>query len=232
VVDYWQRWHISLTRFLMDYIYNPMLLALSRARVRRGRGIFIKAFPRDLPTFLALVVGPTIVTMAVAGIWHGAGWHYLMFGLLHGAFLIVNHAWRTLRKQLGGTPGGAERLAGRALTLLAVLAGFVMFRAATVAGAGRMFQAMAHGGVAGAAPSPLWLVSLAAGLAFCWLSPNAYQVLAPWRPHLAMPPVNTPAPSRLVWRPSWRWLLLVALLGAAGLVATGGRVDQFIYFEF
>jgi D-alanyl-lipoteichoic acid acyltransferase DltB (MBOAT superfamily) len=233
VVDYWQRWHISLTRFLMDYIYNPMLLALTRARAQRRQAIFVKAFPKDLPVFLVLVSGPTLVTMAVAGIWHGAGWHYLLFGLMHGVFLVVNHAWRVLRKQLGGEAGAAERLAARALTLLAVLAGFVMFRAASVGAAGRLFEAMAGaGGLSGPAPSPGWLASLASGLAFCWLAPNAYQLLAAYRPHLAMPAVNTPAASRFAWRPTRRWLLLLALLGAAGLVATGGRVDQFIYFEF
>jgi D-alanyl-lipoteichoic acid acyltransferase DltB (MBOAT superfamily) len=232
VVDYWQRWHISLTRFLMDYIYNPLLLSLTRRRARRGRPIFVKAFPRDLSTFLVLVSAPTLVTMAVAGVWHGAGWHYLVFGLMHAAFLILNHAWRTFRKQLPGEVGVAERLAGRALTLLAVLAGFVMFRAATVGGAARLFEAMAAGGLKGGEPSALWLASLAGGFAFCWLAPNAYQLLAAYRPYAPMPPVNTPRPSRLAWRPTLGWLMLTALIGAAGLVAIGGHVQQFIYFEF
>ncbi|MDB5446878.1 MAG: alginate O-acetyltransferase [Phenylobacterium sp.] len=233
VIDYWQRWHISLTRFLTDYIYSPVLLSLTRRRAQSGRKIFVKALPRDLGAFAVLVCGPTLLTMAVAGVWHGAGWHYLLFGVMHGAFLVANHAWRLTRKLWAVPVGVVERLAGRTLTLLAVLAGFVMFQAASVPAAGRIYRGMLAGGGAGtAAPDALWLAALAGGFALCWLAPNAYQLLARYRPHLSMPAGTQPAPSRIAWRPSMAWLAPSATVAAAALVALGGHVKEFIYFQF
>ena len=96
VIDYWQRWHMSLTRFLMTNVHAPLTLAVLRAR--RRRGLTIDDTARRSPFgFLAMMAGPIVATMLLIGVWHGPRWTYVLFGLLHAAFLLVNHAWRLWR---------------------------------------------------------------------------------------------------------------------------------------
>src|SRR3954447_11662301 len=93
VIDHWQRFHMTLTRFITMYIFSPMALAVTRWRDRHGydNGRKASASPTG---FLSLVAGPTLITMGLAGVWHGAGTQYLIFGLLHGLYITVNHAAR------------------------------------------------------------------------------------------------------------------------------------------
>ncbi len=148
VIDYWQRWHMTLTRFLMTYLYNPIALGIARRRLARGLGMgrAAHATPRG---FAMLVVLPIGVTMTAAGIWHGAGAQFLVFGLLHAAYLTVNHAWRIFgpRRGHGAATGPAGHVGSVLLTYLCVLVGAVFFRAASVPGALDMLAGMAglHG---------------------------------------------------------------------------------------
>src|SRR5262249_20116652 len=94
IIEFWHKWHITLTRFLTSYIYNPFALALVRRRASAGFSTSARA-SQTPQGFLELIVFPTIVTMLIAGVWHGAGLQFVVFGLLHGVYISVNHAWRT-----------------------------------------------------------------------------------------------------------------------------------------
>ena len=92
--DFWQRWHITLTHYIMSYVYAPIQMRISAWRLDHGRKISRKA----LATFEGLsqmVIFPTIFTLLVAGIWHGAGLKYTLYGLMHGIYIAGNHMWRT-----------------------------------------------------------------------------------------------------------------------------------------
>ncbi|HXW23533.1 MAG TPA: MBOAT family O-acyltransferase [Xanthobacteraceae bacterium] len=89
--DFWQRWHMSLTRFIRAYIYNPIVVRAVRKRAARGLPISPKALARPVP-FLTTFVWPTMFTMALFGLWHGAGFGFLIFGLYHGALLVLYRA--------------------------------------------------------------------------------------------------------------------------------------------
>src|SRR5690606_1513201 len=93
IIEFWQRWHMTLTRFLTGYIYNPIVMALTRRRVQAGKPLLKRSAP-TLGPFLVLLALPTLITMGLAGVWHGAGWQFVVLGLLHALLLIVNHAWR------------------------------------------------------------------------------------------------------------------------------------------
>ncbi len=81
IIDYWTRWHITLTRFLTAYLYTPMVMALTRRRMAMRKKILTGA--RTTPeAFLMLVAVPTVITMFLAGLWHGAGNQYLVVGLV------------------------------------------------------------------------------------------------------------------------------------------------------
>ncbi len=186
VRDFWRRWHITLSRFLRDYLYIPL------GGNRRGA---------------ARQAVNVMVTMLLGGLWHGAGWTFVAWGGLHGAALAVNGAWNRAGWRL-------PQALGWAITLLFVLAAWVLFRAPDFATAGRMLWAMLGiEGIGRVKVDDAAVVLIAASLAL--LGPTS-QELALRR----LPPV--------------RW---VALPAGATLVAMllliGGRIpNAFIYFQF
>jgi D-alanyl-lipoteichoic acid acyltransferase DltB (MBOAT superfamily) len=150
IIDYWLRWHITLTRFLTAYIYNPLLLRLTRRRLARGLPA-LGGRNATFSAFVQLLAFPTIVTMAVSGLWHGAGYTFVIWGLLHGAFLTINHGWRLLkakRKKTAATPAHLSQPAAfRAwlLTFVCVVVAMVFFRAPTLHSAGILLKGLVGG---------------------------------------------------------------------------------------
>jgi alginate O-acetyltransferase complex protein AlgI len=136
VIAYWQRWHMSLTRFLMINVHAPLVLTILRWRKRHGHRIDARA-QRTVEGFLTMIAAPLVATMVLVALWHGATLPFLLFGLLHAAFLVLNHTWRLVRAPV--LPG----LGSIALTYLCVLVGSVLFRASTAADATSMLAGMA-----------------------------------------------------------------------------------------
>lgn len=101
IVEFWRRWHITLSNFLRDYLYIP-LGGNRLGQVRRYVNLMI--------------------TMLLGGLWHGAGWTFVIWGGLHGAYLVINHAWRKLKIPM-------PALLAWAITFAAVMVGWVFFRA-------------------------------------------------------------------------------------------------------
>jgi len=114
VRDFWRRWHITLSRFLRDYLYIPM-----------GGNRF--GLPRQIAALM--------VTMLLGGLWHGAGWTFVFWGGVHGAGLIVNHLWEKTGLRL-------SRKVAWPLTMLFVIFGWVLFRSATLSHAWAMMATM------------------------------------------------------------------------------------------
>jgi alginate O-acetyltransferase complex protein AlgI len=158
--DFWRRWHISLSTWFRDYVYLP--LGGNRGTKRRA-------------------LANLVITMFLSGLWHGAAWTFVIWGLGHGALLLV-HA-------LGRRTAGVARWVGRLpittalvgwfVTLHAVVAGWVLFRAETIADAGLVLRSIAaapvQAGVPGAAQT--WFFAAFAGfLALSWLE-RRYRLL-------------------------------------------------------
>lgn len=142
IIDFWSRWHVTLTRFLTAYIYTPVVMGLTRARMRQGKPVLGRGKPKA-GAFVMLVVAPTMLTMFLSGFWHGAGFTFLAWGLLHGLYLCINHAWRQWRP--AWDKASYERVMnplGFVLTFIAVVIGLVLFRAHSMAGAGRILHGM------------------------------------------------------------------------------------------
>jgi D-alanyl-lipoteichoic acid acyltransferase DltB (MBOAT superfamily) len=216
VIDYWQRWHMSLSRFLVTHVHAPMTLAVMRGRKARGLAVNGPA-QRTVGGFATMIAMPLAVTMVLVALWHGATWPFLVFGLLHAAFLIVNHVWR-----LAQAPA-LPRPASIALTYLCVLVGAVLFRAATVSDAGAMLAGMAglHGFNAlqfdyPTAIAVLWLLAL---YAIVWFAPSTRQ----W--------MQGGSAGRLGWTLSPQWAFVMGGAATLGLLAAGGT-GEFLYFRF
>ena len=115
IIEFWRRWHITLSFFLRDYLYIPL------GGNRHGK------FRRDLNLF---------VTMVLGGLWHGASWTFVIWGTLHGLYLWLNHLWADREYRM------PESVAW-ALTFVLTTAAWVFFRAPTFARAADFFVAMA-----------------------------------------------------------------------------------------
>ena len=130
IIEFWRRWHITLSRFLRDYLY------FSLGGNRRG----------PVRRYLNL-----LITMLLGGLWHGANWTFIVWGVLHGTYLMINHAWiavaarspvlTTFRSSRSGA------VLGLIVTFLAVVVAWVFFRAPSFAGAFNLLAGMAglHG---------------------------------------------------------------------------------------
>ncbi len=236
IVDFWQRWHMSLTRYLNQYLYNPIAMAVRRRRMARGLPMNRKAMNKP-GVFVALVAWPTLATMTLAGIWHGAGLQFLVFGALHGLYLTINHAWRTYGpKSPEETRGLARRsaiIAGQVmLTYLAVLVGQVFFRAASIGEALEMLTAMLGGHQASQSlqgDDLGWIAKISAFFAIVWIMPNSLQIMASSNPVINLE--LKPAPRWLLWRPTLLWALIAGGLAFIGVMALGGTTE-FLYFQF
>jgi hypothetical protein len=122
IIVFWERWHRTLTRFLREYVYFTL------GGNRRGQF-------RQILNIMA--------TMLLSGLWHGPGWTFVLWGGLHGSYLVINHQWRLLLKRLNWAPvHWLYRGAGAALTFLAVTLAWALFRAAHLQVAGKMLSDM------------------------------------------------------------------------------------------
>lgn len=257
IIDFWQRWHMTLTRYLSAYLYYPLSMRINRWRAQRGLpiGRAAQASPQG---FLATVAVPTVYTMGLAGIWHGAGLQYLIYGLLHAGYLVINHAWRNARARKSLTETTVPRqsvvttrvrhLASVLTTFLATLMAFVFFRAHGVADACAMLKAMIglHGFEPIAWPAlhvdsnALSWLRLAMGrvmpapylallLAIAWFAPNSHEWMGRFSP--ALERASEAAPMALRWSPSWRWTAAVVVVLLVCAAQLHGEV-RFLYFQF
>ncbi len=144
IIEYWSRFHMTLTRFITAYIYNPITIRLTRARMQKGKP-GLKRGKTTPGAFAQLVAVPTVITMFLAGLWHGAGWQFIIFGMLHGFYLAINHAWRTLKAYWGwkvDSDRALFRVAAVLTTFVCVIIALVFFRSASVLAALHMLAGM------------------------------------------------------------------------------------------
>jgi len=123
IIEFWRRWHMTLSRYLRDYLYIP----LGGNRLGKSRR-YINLF----------------ITMLLGGLWHGAGWVFLIWGALHGFYLTVNHLWREkiTAKITIPVPAWFSILFGGGITFIAVVVAWVVFRSHDLSHAATMFRAM------------------------------------------------------------------------------------------
>ncbi|MCW5642104.1 MAG: MBOAT family protein [Rhodoferax sp.] len=246
IVEFWRRWHMTLSQFLRDYLY----IALGG-----NRGSSLHRY-RNL-----------LLTMLLGGLWHGAGWTFVIWGGLHGIYLTVNHLWRRVAPGFGSHDQGnvLTRSFGWLVTFIAVVIGWVFFRAADFATAVSMLAGMAGmhgvalpngvavrlgdywgpfeamgmstylGGGADFVQTWLWIVLL---LPVALFFPNTQQIMRTTDPalnaHVCRPSDELPMPgalSNLTWKPDWRWAIAIGVMSTAAVLAMT-RVSEFLYFQF
>lgn len=254
IIEFWTRFHMTLTRYLTAYLYNPVAMAIARARARKGLPVGRKA-TATARGFASMILFPTMFTMGLAGVWHGAGLQFLIFGLLHGAYLSVNHAWRQFGPKRAAPAHGLTRAGYVLLTFLCVVFALLFFRAHSTADALRVaagmlglhgmeplaplgfaLHALAYGDAWGAGDlmrlvferwgEGLLIIAL---LALVWCAPNSNQIANVYSPALEGPAEG--APRWLQWRPTLAWTgVCMLVLGYAMLNLQ--HTARFLYFQF
>jgi alginate O-acetyltransferase complex protein AlgI len=261
IIDFWLRWHMTLTRFLTAYLYNPLVLRLTRRRLGRKLSGLVGRAPSP-GAFVELLAGPTLLTMFVSGLWHGAGYLFIAWGLLHGLYLSVNHAWRMfVRPRLWRDKDAYERVmrpAGFVITFLSVVAAMVLFRSTNARVALEVLRGMIglngislpaqlqahlgsffHSTVAVSTDmSTMGLVAaigwVAVLLAIALMLPNTLQMLSAYEPALGVPrrPTARFASLRLLdWAPTVPWAFTMCALVIAAIMRLGGK-SEFLYWQF
>ena len=237
IIGFWRTWHITLSRFLRDYVYIP-LGGNRRGPVHRHFNM--------------------LATMLIGGLWHGASWNFVIWGGLHGIFLTVNHIWRDFRRNRGisssGLKGNLWQWAGWALTLFCVMHAWILFRAETFAGAGNILSGMYGSPIEGtgrpinARITDIEWAMIGFALAIAVLAPNTAEIFRKYNPAVGLAALRRrvttepfvrmyylPETWRIPpWRPSVGWSLAVAGLLIAYLY-TATRYEayvEFIYFRF
>ena len=231
IIEFWQRWHMTLSRYLNEYLYTPILRSVNSRRMDVGKKVTRKA-QATLEGFTQMIFYPTMLTMFIAGIWHGAGGQYIIFGLLHGSYLVINHAWRVL------TPKG-HRFHARLpvplsvlITFLAVVVSLVFFRATSILQADSVLASMLglHGSSQGTSLRYLYARTLECFiyLFMVWALPNTQEIFGQLEDDMIRRPGLF---SRLMWRPSILWSCSLAILFCASLVMLSAG-KSFLYFQF
>ena len=208
-IDFWRRWHMTLSAFLRDYLYVPL------GGNRKGA----------MRRYINL-----LITMVLGGLWHGANWTFVLWGALHGLFLVINHGWRNLcaRHCLPRPPGAA--LLSATLTFVAITLAWIPFRATSIDAATTLLHAILP--LTGDTPmteavqlglrAREVLPSLALGLGIVWLTPNVAQLFGL---------LDSESSTRLQWKFTPRYAMTSgAMLALAILGLT--RESPFLYFQF
>ena len=237
IIDFWRRWHMTLSRFMLDYLYIP-LGGSQKGPVRQYANL--------------------ILTMLLGGLWHGAGWTFVIWGGLHGMYLFINHAWRAALNSLGWRfQGNVYRTAARLLTFLAVVIGWVVFRADNLDAAMHMYEGMI--GQNGFPINKAWMakmprigpllqdwgvetgiliIHIKRALLYwalplllaCWFLPNTQQIMRKFEPAINF--MDDPRERSLIqWAPSRLWSLVVLGMAILCLFNMTG-VSEFLYFQF
>ncbi|MCP4672180.1 MAG: MBOAT family protein [Desulfobacula sp.] len=246
IIDFWRRWHITLSRFLKAYLYIP-LGGNKKGTVNRYRNL--------------------LITMMLGGLWHGAGWTFVVWGALHGVYLIINHGWNKLKQSIS-LKINQFQFVGKGfswlITFFAVVIGWVIFRSADLNSAILFLKSMfgfygisVPNGVA-VRLGPVWEILKYCGvgtyiggglhfiLMYSWvitttiivlMSPNTYQLFSKFDPALMPYAFNKKTNSfpkiKAInkWEPNNFWAIVSGVL-AAICVLSLARVSEFLYFQF
>ncbi len=123
--EFWKRWHITLSSWIADYIFTPLAM---RSRALGAQGLFFFS---------------AVLTMLIAGVWHGAGWNFALFGLWHGLLLVLSQ--RGILPRDAAPAGTAKSYLQMAVMLPLVMLGWLLFRIEDMARLGAYLRGLAFG---------------------------------------------------------------------------------------
>ena len=249
--EFWNNWHISLSNLIKNYLYYPITLSLTRY----AHNIHLDR----IASFCLIIIFPTLFTFFWVGVWHGAGWNFVLFGLLHGIYIVIYNFWSKTeisKKNL------ITNTMAKIITFLAVTLSFVLFRAESVNGAMNIIKSMI--GLNGISlpsnlknilgfleeynlvvfedmfvnyifgHSPFFGIIFIIILFFITLIlPNTQQIMRTYNSGFEMwtGKVSRPQYKWMEWKPNFYWCILIGIMFVVSIMnLTKG--SEFLYFQF
>ncbi len=218
IIEFWQRWHITLSHFLRDYLY------ISLGGNRKGKARYLCNL---------------LITMLLGGLWHGAGWNFIIWGGLHGVYLIIAHLWRNL---VGQTQFVGRAAIGRVMTYAAICVAWVFFRSSSINEATIILKGMIgmNGFMTNLKLPPGYLGNgMLSGLFFALglllfvnLLPNTQQFMRLFRPVLGNVTKGLNGlPGKLVWQFNAISVFVLTMISCFAMTRMF-NIQSFIYFRF
>lgn len=262
IADFWRRWHITLSRMIREYLWDPISLTMTRIAVRSQFGF--------LRFFIATSLAPTLFTFFWIGLWHGAGWNFIVFGMLHGTYITTYNLWAQLKQKYKYlnfiTNKAFASFLARLLTFVCVIVGWIFFRAESFNGAtsilssmfglnkisvpqsvvtfsgiskewyldnGFIFDGLFSNGVMGNQPiNAISYITIL--IAFCYLMPNCVQLFNRYKCFIITYP-DQPIMGKLFNHLKWLPSLRWAIASACIFciaVMSLLKESEFLYFQF
>lgn len=222
IITFWRRWHITLSRFLRDYLYIP-LGGNRKGLLRRHINL--------------------LLTMLIGGLWHGAAWTFVLWGGLHGGYLVINHYWQHLKIHYLSSIINDQNLlytiAARGITFIAVMVGWVYFKSDSIPTANNIIKSLwfSHFTLKSNIYSMHELKILVEliiinGSIIFW-APNTQQLLKNYSPAIETYPneIGEYKIKLFQWRPSVSLGALCALITIVSFLSLG-HVSEFLYYKF
>jgi len=257
ISDFWRQWHITLSRLIRDYLWNPVSLLLTRYAINKKYSNF--------GIFILTIVIPIFFSFFWIGLWHGAGWNFVLFGLVHGSYIVIYNVWTRIKYSTRGLmlirSKSISHVIGWLITFVSVVFSWVLFRAESIEGAVNILSSMV--GLHGIHLSPAlighlgalepWLLThgvviqemfrfgsmvnlLILIFTMFFISivfPNTQQIMYRYRPALETYKGEVKRLQRrwLEWRPTMFWLIFISLLFIVS-ISRISRESEFLYFNF
>jgi alginate O-acetyltransferase complex protein AlgI len=238
ISELWRRWHMTLSRFVRVYVYQPLSVPLTRFASEQDYGKW---------TTLAIsVFFPAFLSMLIIGAWHGPNWTFLLFGAMQGTYMVANELYNALtrKKRRKNKDSRGALFCYGLITLLAFVLADVPFRSETIGDAVRVFAGMV--GVHGLGLTQNWfaffspsgngmmLPMVILGLLIVYLLPNTEQIMDKVHPALEWEKWRMVDPARFSldfrFNPAGIAFASLALFLGFAFISRGST--NFIYFKF
>ncbi|MEI6321666.1 MAG: MBOAT family O-acyltransferase [bacterium] len=232
IIDFWRRWHISLSIFLKNYLYIPL--------GGNRKGVSIRYYN-------------ILITMLLGGLWHGAGWNFVLWGGLHGTYLIINHFWSDLKHFRLKYYFRFNHAFSVVLTFLCVVVAWIPFRATNINSTYALWRGMFgfngisfaeslsvkykflnisslqfNGFIPGSSISfPETVAWLFVGLIVVWFFPNTQRLLS----HYDITCDELPQPQSNIWPLTPLYGIITGLILFIAIISIN-KVSEFLYFQF
>ena len=230
---------MTLSKFIRDYLYFPISLSLTRYAVDKNLGY--------IGVFALNILIPPMFAFFCVGLWHGAGWNFILFGVLHGVYIVVHNIWVQSKNMIPEDKRIKEtnitKIISRFITFTVVVFSFVIFRAESIAVAknimesllgmnGIEFVDMFRIGVFGADPI-MGIVWIILSLLIVNFLPNTQQfILNQSKVFINWGDTSkNKANHKLKWKPTVYWGIFFAIMLTLSIISLSGT-NEFIYFQF
>ncbi|MEE9433205.1 MAG: MBOAT family O-acyltransferase [Sphingorhabdus sp.] len=229
IIDYYRRWHMTLTRVISRFLFTPLSIAGTRF-----------AAQRRLPALLAKLIGlwlPLMINFEVIGLWHGALSTFVLFGIIHGTWYVVETEVRTSKRWKAWkrkTPDWRRAIYGRIVIIALMPLTFALFRADSISTFGFLLEQLFAGNWAADFGISVRVIPfILFGFFIVYFLPNSVELLKNYRPGIMTFANKSYGPNlfKFCWRPNWGWSVL---FGSAFVVCLyyAYRQPPFLYQGF